>query len=275
MAFADDRRPGDARAGPRVPRRGLRSVRRRHRGRQSAGDGAGPTARSATQSLQLGAVLLEKNLPVAAGLGGGSADAAALLRAVRRANPERAGAVRLARAGRPARAPTSRVCLAGTPALISGIGDKVEPLGAAHELPPVAAVLVNPRLPLPTAQVFGPWPQDQPRPAVSRPRLPVHSPTWQALSTSCAAAATTSSDRQPRSCRLVADIKAALAAQPGCCIAAMSGSGPTCFGIFADDASAARATAALAAMHPRWWVVATQVVGSSEPGPSDAANISS
>jgi 4-diphosphocytidyl-2-C-methyl-D-erythritol kinase len=73
----------------------------------------------------------------------------------------------------------------------------------------------------------------------------------------------------------VADIKAALAAQPGCCIAAMSGSGPTCFGIFADDASAARATAALAAMHRRWWVVATQVVGSSEPGPSDAANISS
>ena len=103
--------------------------------------------------LRLGTVLLEKNLPVAAGLGGGSADAAALLRAVRRANPERAGAVAwhalAARLG--ADVP---VCLAGTPALISGIGDKVEPLGAACSLPAMAAVLVNPRLPLPTAQVY-------------------------------------------------------------------------------------------------------------------------
>ena len=73
----------------------------------------------------------------------------------------------------------------------------------------------------------------------------------------------------------IADIKAALAAQPGCCIAAMSGSGPTCFGIFADDASAARATAALAAMHPHWWVVATQIVGGRAPDPSDPTNIRS
>ena len=68
----------------------------------------------------------------------------------------------------------------------------------------------------------------------------------------------------------IADIKAALAAQPGCRIAAMSGSGPTCFGIFADDASAARTTAALASQHPRWWVVPTQIGGEpdrlSSPG---------
>ena len=108
---------------------------------------------SSTRSCELGTVTLEKNLPVAAGLGGGSADAAALLRAVRRANPERAGAV-------PWHALAARlgadvpVCLAGTPALIAGIGDKVEPLGPAHRLPPMAVVLVNPRLPLPTAQVY-------------------------------------------------------------------------------------------------------------------------
>jgi 4-diphosphocytidyl-2-C-methyl-D-erythritol kinase len=71
----------------------------------------------------------------------------------------------------------------------------------------------------------------------------------------------------------VADIKAALAAQPGCRVAAMSGSGPTCFGILADDTSAARAAAVLAAKHPRWWIVATQLVGSSAPDPSDATDV--
>jgi 4-diphosphocytidyl-2-C-methyl-D-erythritol kinase len=101
--------------------------------------------------LRLGAVELEKNLPVAAGLGGGSADAAALLRAVRRANPDRAAAVPwheiAARLG--ADVP---VCLQGTPALISGVGERVQPLSAP--LPAMAAVLVNPRQPLATAQVF-------------------------------------------------------------------------------------------------------------------------
>jgi 4-diphosphocytidyl-2-C-methyl-D-erythritol kinase len=222
--------------------------------------------------LQLGSVLLEKNLPVAAGLGGGSADAAALLRAVRRANPERAGAVAwhalAARLG--ADVP---VCLAGTPALISGIGDKVEPLGAAHKLPPLAAVLVNPRLPLPTAQVYGalaagPAPAGRPPPVPPGP--------FSDLASLVDVMRRRGNDlERPATALLpaVADIKAALAAQPGCCIAAMSGSGPTCFGIFVNDASAARATAALASRLPRWWVVATQVVGSSAPGSSDATNI--
>jgi putative phosphoserine phosphatase/1-acylglycerol-3-phosphate O-acyltransferase len=56
---------------------------------------------------------------------------------------------------------------------------------------------------------------------------------------------------------LIADVKAAVGAQPGCGLAAMSGSGPTCFGIFDDDASAARAAAALALAHPNWWIVPT------------------
>ena len=211
-------------------------------------------------SLQLGAVVLEKNLPVAAGLGGGSADAAALLRAVRRANPERAGAVAwhalAARLG--ADVP---VCLAGVPALISGIGDKVEPLGAAHGLPPMAAVLVNPRLPLSTAQVYralaaGPAPagRQPPAPPGPFPDLPSLVDVMRRRGNDL---------ERPATALLpaVADIKAALAAQPGCRIAAMSGSGPTCFGIFADDASAARTTAELASQHPRWWVVPTQIGG--------------
>jgi 4-diphosphocytidyl-2-C-methyl-D-erythritol kinase len=210
--------------------------------------------------LQLGAVLLEKNLPVAAGLGGGSADAAALLRALRRANPERASTVSwyelAARLG--ADVP---VCLAGTPALISGIGDKVEPLGTNHRLPPIAAVLVNPRLPLPTAQVYralaaGPAPAGRQPPAPPGP--------FSDLASLVDLMRHRGNDLERPATQLlpaVADIKAALAAQPGCRIAAMSGSGPTCFGIFADEGSAASAAAALASRHPRWWVVATQVDG--------------
>lgn len=223
--------------------------------------------------LRLGSIALEKNLPVAAGLGGGSADAAALLRAVRRANPERADHVPwlevAARLG--ADVP---VCLAGTTALISGIGDRLEPLGAPG-LPGMAAVLVNPRLPLATAQVYralaaGPV-------SVSR-RPPAPAGPFADLASLIDYMRQHGNDLEPPAVALlpaVAEIKAALAARPGCCLAAMSGSGPTCFGIFVDDASAARATAALAAMHPLWWVVATQVVGGSAPGLSDATNVCS
>src|SRR5262245_34650411 len=89
--------------------------------------------RECDTGLRLGPVELEKNLPVAAGLGGGSADAAALLRAVRRANPERAEQVPwhevAARLG--ADVP---VCLLGKPALMRGIGDRIEPLGRDNPL---------------------------------------------------------------------------------------------------------------------------------------------
>ena len=58
---------------------------------------------------------------------------------------------------------------------------------------------------------------------------------------------------------VITDIKAALIAQPGCHLAALSGSGPTCFGIFSDDAAASQAAAALTAAHPQWWTVATRL----------------
>jgi 4-diphosphocytidyl-2-C-methyl-D-erythritol kinase len=216
--------------------------------------------RGVDAELQLGTVLLEKNLPVAAGLGGGSADAAALLRAVRRANPERAGAVAwhalAARLG--ADVP---VCLAGAPALISGIGDKVEPLGPAHRLPPVAVVLVNPRLPLPTAQVYRAL-AAAPAWAPGRPSALPRS--FSDLATLVDAVRLHGNDLERPAVSLlpgIAQVKAALAAQPGCRIAAMSGSGPTCFGIFADQAAAQSAAGALTRAYPRWWVVATEVVG--------------
>jgi 4-diphosphocytidyl-2-C-methyl-D-erythritol kinase len=210
--------------------------------------------------LRLGAVELEKNLPVAAGLVGGSADAAALLRAARRANPERSEQVPwhevAARLG--ADVP---VCLLGKPAMMRGIGDRIEPLGGEPPLPPMAAVLVNPRVPLSTAGVFralaaGPVAAQQ-RDAASVPRF-----TDLASLVDHMRACGNDLER-PATALLprIADVKAAIAATPGCRLAALSGSGPTCFGIYTTQAEAARAAQSLAAVMPGCWIVATRLAG--------------
>jgi 4-diphosphocytidyl-2-C-methyl-D-erythritol kinase len=214
--------------------------------------------------LRLGAVGLEKNLPVAAGLGGGSADAAALLRAVRQANPETATRVPwdavAARLG--ADVP---VCLTGKPALISGIGEKVEPL--AYDLPPMAAVLVNPRLPLSTAAVYRaldapPAPPNRPPPAPPGP--------FAGLDALIDYMRVRGNDLERPATSLlpiIADLKAALTALPDCLWAGLSGSGPTCFGIFADDGDATRSTAMLTAAHPAYWIRSTRLASTlNRPG---------
>jgi 4-diphosphocytidyl-2-C-methyl-D-erythritol kinase len=209
------------------------------------------------QGLRLGAVVLTKNLPVAAGLGGGSADAAAVLRAVRAANPDAADripwhdiAVRLG-----ADVP---VCLAGRPACMWGIGDKVEPIAAG--LPALSAVLVNPRQPLSTAQVFAAL-NASPAPPARRPELGSDIQTVEGL---LGLMGKVGNDLERPAVALlpvIADIKAALMAQAGCRLAALSGSGPTCFGIFSDDAAATQAAAALGTSHPHWWTVPTRLAG--------------
>ena len=219
--------------------------------------------RAADPALQLGAVELEKTLPVAAGLGGGSADAAALLRAVQLANPNRADAIDwhglAARLG--ADVP---VCLAGVPALIRGVGDRIEPRGASHRLSPLACVLVNPRVPLPTAQVFRALAASSPSSRTAwgegtgaAPGTTGPFPDLEAL---VAYIGARGNDLEPPAIALlplIADVKAALAAQPGCRLAAMSGSGPTCFGIFGDEASSVRAADAIARAQPGWWIMPT------------------
>jgi 4-diphosphocytidyl-2-C-methyl-D-erythritol kinase len=101
-------------------------------------------------ALVLGRVQIEKRLPVAAGIGGGSADAAAVLRAVRHANPSVASAVDWLALAASLGADVP-VCLASTAQLMWGIGRETAPLPS---LPPLPAVLVNPRVPLATAAVF-------------------------------------------------------------------------------------------------------------------------
>ncbi len=212
--------------------------------------------RDVVPQLMLGAVRLHKNIPVAAGLGGGSADAAALLRAVRRANPERATATDWFTIAQMLGADVP-VCLADAPAMMGGTGER---LALLTQLPKVGAVLVNPRRPLGTAQVFaalaaGPVTAGQ---AVLEP------PSIDDLGGLCAyvqargngleGAAT---GQMPAIC----EMKAALEQQSGCRLAAMSGSGPTCFGLFADEEGARSAAARIASVNPGWWVVHTSLAG--------------
>jgi 4-diphosphocytidyl-2-C-methyl-D-erythritol kinase len=212
--------------------------------------------RQADPHLRIGAVHLHKNLPVAAGLGSGSADAAALLRAVRRANPERTAAIDwldiAARLG--ADVP---VCFHDGPALMWGKGERTAPL---RSLPALDAVLVNPRRPLATGSVFaglgrGPVLADGPAPTP---------PAFADLAGLLDYMRAHGNDLEAPACALlpaISEIKALLAAQPDCRFAAMSGSGPTCFGLFSSPDAARAAAAAVAAAKPAWWVEPTVLAG--------------
>lgn len=196
------------------------------------------------------AVELWKELPVASGLGGGSADAAATLRALARLT------------GRALPAPDKvlalgadvPVCLAGRPMRMRGTGEVLEPLA----LPPVWAVLANPGAALSTAAVFA---------ALERrdnPPLPEVLPAWPDAAALAGFLRGQRNDLEPPARRLlpaVGQVLAALAAQPGALMARMSGSGATCFALFAAEAPAAAAAAALARAEPGWWVRAAALPG--------------
>ena len=193
-----------------------------------------------TAGVTAGARLaLEKTLPVASGLGGGSADAAAALRLLGRlwgVAPERVDAAALG-----ADVP---VCLAGRTARMGGIGELLTP---APALPRFGLALVNPGLPVATAAVF-------------RARIGAYSPPaalpegWADAAAMAADLARLRNDLEAPAralCPAVGDVLAALAARPGCLLARMSGSGASCFGIFADPDLAEQAASALA--RPGWW----------------------
>ncbi len=200
------------------------------------------------------AIILEKNLPVASGIGGGSADAAATLVACARLwrTDARAFSDQEIAAKLGADVP---VCLAGVPAFMSGVGEIVAP---APALPEAALLLVNPGQPLATKAVF----------AALNGRLST-APS-RALFTGLAdpvalakALARADNDLAEPACDLMPEIigvLAALAEIRGCLLARLSGSGPTCFGLFADLDQARRAGAILTAREPTWWVAAAPVL---------------
>lgn len=206
----------------------------------------------ANPELALGAVHLEKRLPVAAGIGGGSADAAAVLRAVRRANPALANSVDWYALAKSLGADVP-VCLFNLPAWVTGVGETLEEAG---DLPALDAVLVNPMVPMPpdkTAQVFRglnarPLDSRQMAERASRPGLFASS---DALIGYMASRGNSLADAACGVAPVIEVVKSALLAAPRCQYAGVSGAGPTCFGIYEDPVAAAHG---IISAHPDWWV---------------------
>jgi len=194
-------------------------------------------------------ITLDKRLPVAAGLGGGSADAAAALRGLNRLWRLGMGPADLAGLAAELGADVP-VCLAGRTARMRGIGERLEPWSG---LPPLAVLLVNPDLPLATAAVFGAL--EVIETAIER-AWPPPCETDAFLAWLCAGA----NHLEAPAVRLLPQIQgvlAMLAAQEGCTLARMSGSGATCFGLFASAAARDQAAAAIGRAQPGWWRAAS------------------
>jgi 4-diphosphocytidyl-2-C-methyl-D-erythritol kinase len=201
-------------------------------------------------------ITLDKRLPVAAGIGGGSADAAAALRGLRRLWGLPLGDAALGELGLGLGADVP-VCLRGAPTRMRGIGERLEPLPG---LPPLDLVLVNPRRPLATAAVFRALRLER---FSRRAEDPWPAPGREAL---VARLARSRNDLEAPATALlpaIGEALALLAADPACALARMSGSGPTCFGIFPDAAAAQAAAARIATVRPGWWVAPCR----SGPGP--------
>lgn len=193
------------------------------------------------------ALTLTKNLPVASGIGGGSADAAAALRGLSRLWNISLPAAELEALALDLGADVP-VCLRGEAAVMSGIGETLQPVPA---LPPLWLLLVNPGVAVSTAAVFRSLAGSFS--AVAEPRLP---PLGLAAFIDWLAARP--NDLQGPACRQAPEVVAALAAldeYDDCLLVRMSGSGATCFGLFENENAARQAAEALAVLHPDWWVV--------------------
>jgi len=200
-------------------------------------------------------IRLVKNLPVAAGIGGGSADAAAVLLAlVELWSVDISEAdLRALALGLGADVPA---CLAGKPVAVSGIGEVLQP---AVALPPVHALLANPNVPLATAPVFKAFAAAGSRFSAPAPLLV---PPADAATLAVAMALRGNDLEAPARTIVpeVGQVLQALAALPGALLARMSGSGATCFALFASAAEAASAAQALAKLHPGWWIRAAPLL---------------
>jgi 4-diphosphocytidyl-2-C-methyl-D-erythritol kinase len=192
------------------------------------------------------AIALDKNLPVASGIGGGSADAAATLVALAALWHVDVNALTTAEVTQlGADVP---VCLKGESALMRGIGEDITPVA----LPPAWIVLANPKKPLATKDVFGAL-----RGRFSSPLAPL--PQLTSAQDLAAYLAGARNDLTAPALELmpaIGGVLAALGGLDGCLLARLSGSGPTCFGLFGSGPDAYDAANGLRKAHPEWWVTA-------------------
>ncbi len=193
------------------------------------------------------AVTLEKNLPVASGIGGGSADAAATLRGLARLNEAERGPLLAIAATLGSDVPA---CVLSQPLMMRGRGEQLELL---KRCPKLHAVLVNPGVAVPTAKVFGAL---QKRGGLGDAPMDFDLSSPGAL---LAYLKTTRNDLEAPAetvAPAIREVLGELSRMPGIGFARMSGSGATCFGLFADEHAAGMAAIALEHSHPDWWVKA-------------------
>ena len=205
--------------------------------------------------LTLGQFTLEKRLPVAAGLGGGSSDAAAALRLLARVNRLDVADPRLLRVARRLGADVP-VCVDPRPRRMRGVG---EVLSAPLAMPKLPAVLVNPGVGMPTREVFAMLGL---RPGGVRKRASRARPLPANRNDLIASLARERNDLEPAAIErapVIARALAALRREPDCGLARMSGSGATCFGLFASPRSAAAAARNISSARRGWWVKATVI----------------
>jgi 4-diphosphocytidyl-2-C-methyl-D-erythritol kinase len=194
------------------------------------------------------ALYLDKRLPAASGIGGGSSDAAATLRALDRMWDHPLNPAALARLALKLGADTP-ACLAARPVWVGGIGERVE---AAAGLPPAGIVLANPRRSLATPDVFaarrGAFSADGRFDPMPRDAAALAAVLGERRNDLTEAALSLLPD--------IAPVLERLARLPGALLVRMSGSGATCFALFGDRAAALAAGAELARAAPAWWIEA-------------------
>jgi len=206
--------------------------------------------------LEAGAFTLDKVLPVAAGIGGGSADAAAALRLLARANKLELDDPRLIEVAQLTGADVP-VCLASRACVMTGVGETMLPLS----LPKMPCVLVNPCVPVATKDVFASLGLRHGELLVGATDVILHDPVWPeagaSIDTWVKILAGIGNDLEKPAMRIqpvIGEVLAALGQASGARLTRMSGSGATCFAIFNDDADAQRAAEAIRQEHPGWWV---------------------
>lgn len=199
---------------------------------------------------------LAKRLPVASGIGGGSADAAATLRLLAEIAPLPAKAADALRAQAERLGADVPMCLDSMPLRATGIGEAIERLPRFPSLP---MVLLNPGVAVSTPAVFRGLAR------ADNPPLPALPPVFADAAAVAGWLGATRNDLEAPAVAaepVIAELLAVMRAEEGCRLARMSGSGATVFGLFATMAEAERAAAAISAAHPGWWIAATATAAS-------------
>ena len=206
--------------------------------------------------MKAGSFTLDKVLPVAAGIGGGSADAAAALRLLAQLNELAPDDPRIIEVARLTGADVP-VCVASRPCVMTGVGETLQPLA----LPKMPCVMVNPCVLVATKDVFGALGLRNGELLVGATDVLLQDRDWPdegaSLEEWIEALAASSNDLEAPAMRIqsvIGDVIAALSATNGAWLTRMSGSGATCFAIYENTADAGRAADLIRRDHPGWWV---------------------